>query len=71
MVTSYTPESPDNKSIKKTAEVLENFANATKAFNKETAKQTNKVVRLTVVMAVLTAVMTLGLFVQIWIAWPK
>lgn len=62
---------PDNKSIKKTADTLEDLANATKAFNKETSRQTEKVIWLTQIMATLTVIMTAGLFIQIWLAWPK
>jgi hypothetical protein len=38
-------------------------------FNAETAKQTRQLLILTWVIAVLTAVMVVGLFVQIYLAW--
>jgi hypothetical protein len=39
-------------------------------FNESTAKQTRQLVFLTWVIALLTLVMTVGVGVQIWIAWP-
>ena len=38
-------------------------------YNLETSRQTKQLLILTWVIAVLTVVMTVGVFVQIWIAW--
>jgi hypothetical protein len=48
-----------------TRELLETI----ERFNVETAKQTRQLLILTWVIAVLTAVMVIGLFVQIYLAW--
>jgi hypothetical protein len=41
------------------------------AFNEQSSKQTRQLMILTVVITVLTFIMTVGVGVQIWLAWPN
>lgn len=64
-----TPASPDNKSIKKTADTLENLVEAAKQFNQETSRQTKKLIQRTQIIIWLTLVMVTGLVIQILLAY--
>lgn len=71
MATLYTPESPDNKAIRELRDEVKKLRSAIEDFNKEASVQTRKVIRLTRWITILTIVMVLGIFYQIYIALPK
>ena len=55
----------DNKAIRELRDSVKDLSTTIKAFNKETSRQTEKMLFLTYTIAFLTVIMVIGLIIQI------